>query len=102
MSKVHAACVVCVLAVACQDEPWTNDYTFVWHGEYASVYGYDRAIEEACGGSFAATDNHSASILEMFGSNESIHYDYRWMSAEFWEGRCPSNAGACTHYGEPW
>jgi hypothetical protein len=104
MNKVHAACVACVLAVACQDEPtsWKDDYSFVWHGEYISVYGYDRTIEEACGGSFAAIDAHTEAILEMSGSDESIHYDYRWMSEEFIEGRCPSDLGACTVYGEPW
>jgi hypothetical protein len=104
MSKIHASCIACFLAMGCQDESWKDDYTFVWHGEYVSVYGYDRSIEEACGGSFAAIDTHTEAILEMFGSDEPIHYDYRWMSAEFFEGRsrCPSNGGACTMYGEPW
>ncbi len=100
--KVHAAGVACVLAVACQDGDWKDDYTFVWHGEFVSIYGYDRTIEEACGGSFTAIDTHTKAILEMSGSNAFIHYDYRWMSAEFFEGHCPVDAGACTVYGEPW
>jgi hypothetical protein len=100
----RAAWVACGLAVACQEEPtsWKDDYAFVWHGEYVSVYGYDRAMEEACGGSFAAIDTHTEAILEKFGTDGSIHYEYRWMSPEFWKGRCPPGAVACTASGEPW
>lgn len=101
MSKVHAACVACVMAMACQNESWKDDYTFVWHGEYVSVYGHDRTLEEACGGSFTAIDTHTEAILELFGSQKPIHYDYRWMSEEFFEGHCAKNSLGCAPRGEP-
>lgn len=104
MRRLSTSVLVLLLVIACQDEPssWKDDYTFVWHGEYVSVYGYERSVEEACGGSFAAIDMHTASILESFGTHEPIHYEYRWMSPEFFQGRCKPGAAACTAYGEPW
>jgi hypothetical protein len=90
-----------LVLVGCQPEPhdWRDDYTFAWEGEHVTVYGYDRSEDEVCGGSFAAVDQFSASIIELFDFDDSIHFDYHWMSSEFFEGKCPPNIGSCTALG---
>ncbi|PRP93071.1 hypothetical protein ENSA5_45630 [Enhygromyxa salina] len=92
-----------VVFAGCQpDAPnWRDEYTYVWEGEHVSVYGYERGEEDACGGSLGAVDRHSASLVEFFGFDESLHYDYRWMSQQIWEGKCPPEFGACTAAGVP-
>jgi hypothetical protein len=104
MGKSAFGCLALLLAAGCQADSttWTDEFSFVWHGEHVSVYGYERAQADACGGSLSALDTHTASILEFFGADDSMHYDYRWMSTAFWEGRCRPGATACTAYGEPW
>jgi hypothetical protein len=101
LRSVTPLAVILVL-VGCQPEreDWHGDYTFAWEGEHVTVYGYDRSKDEACGRSFAAVDELSGSIIELFGFDDSIHIDYHWMSSEFYEGKCPSNAGACTTRGD--
>jgi hypothetical protein len=90
-----------VLVVGCQGEDaWKSDFDFAWDGIHVSVYGYDRAEDEVCGGSFAALDANTAAILEVIGADDSVHYDYRWMSDAFYPGHCPPGAGACAVSGE--
>jgi hypothetical protein len=87
-----------LVLVGCQREleGWRDDYTFAWEGQHVTVYGYDRSEDEVCGDSFAAVDQFSASIIELFEFDDSIHFDYRWMSSEFFEGKCPPKTSACT------
>jgi hypothetical protein len=91
-----------LVLVGCQPEPqgWRDDYTFVWEGQHVTVYGYDRSEDEVCGGSFAAVDQFSASIIDLFEFDDSVHFNYRWMSSEFFEGKCPPGAGACMARGD--
>jgi hypothetical protein len=91
-----------LVLVGCQPEPhdWHDDYTFAWEGQHVTVYGYDRSEDEACAGSFVAVDRLSASTIDLFDFDDSIHFDYHWMSSEFFEGKCPPNAGACTARGD--
>jgi hypothetical protein len=87
-----------VMLVGCQPEPydWHDDYTFAWEGQHVTVYGYERSEDEACAGSLAAVDRFSASTIELFDFDDSIHFDYHWMSSEFFEGKCPPKWAACT------
>jgi hypothetical protein len=91
-----------VVLVGCQPEPetWRDDYTFTWEGQHVTVYAYDRSEDEVCAGSFAAVDQFSASTIELLGFDDSIHFHYRWMSSEFFEGKCPPKAVACNARGD--
>lgn len=104
MRRAIISAFVGVLAAGCQEEPgsWTDDYSFVREGQHVTVYGYGRDEGEVCGGSFEALDTHAAAILEFIGSDASVHYSYRWMSEDVFEGRCPPGASACTASGEPY
>jgi hypothetical protein len=89
------------LVAGCQGEDaWKGDFDFAWDGKHVSVYGYDRDEEELCGGSLAALDANTAAILEAIGADDSLHFDYRWMSDAFYPGHCPPGAGACAASGE--
>lgn len=90
------------MLVGCQPEPydWRDDYTFVWEGQHVTVYGYDRSEDEVCGGSFAAVDELSGLIIELFDFDDSTHFNYRWMSSEFFEGKCPPTIRSCTARGD--
>ncbi|WP_146155650.1 hypothetical protein [Enhygromyxa salina] len=81
---------------------WRDEYTFAWEGEHVTVYGYERAEAEVCGGSFEALDQNSAAIIDLLRYDDSLHYDYYWMSQDVWDGRCPPGAIACTSLGVPW
>jgi hypothetical protein len=87
--------------VGCQPEPhdWHDDYTFAWEGKHVTVYAYDRSEDEVCAGSLAAVDQFSASVIDLFDFDDSIHFDYHWMSSEFFAGKCPPTIGACTALG---
>jgi hypothetical protein len=91
-----------LVLVGCQPEPydWHDDYTFAWDGQHVTVYGYDRSEDEVCAGSFAAVDQFSASIIDLFDFDDSIHFDYHWMSSDFFEGKCPPKISACTARGD--
>jgi hypothetical protein len=90
-----------LVLVGCQPEPhdWHDDYTFAWEGQHVTVYAYDRSEDEVCAGSLAATDELSASVIGLFDFDDSVHFDYHWMSPTFFEGKCPPNAAACTALG---
>ena len=88
--------VALVMLLACQpDHDWHDDYTFVWERQHVTVYGYERSEQDACAGSFEALERHSETIIELFEFDDSTHYDYHWMSQEFWKGKCPLDASAC-------
>ena len=102
MKAAHRIAGSLLLLAGCpSDEDWTDEYTFMWEGKHASVFGYDRYEDEACAGSFEALDRHSAAVVDFFGYDESLRYDYYWMSHEFFQGKCPSTAGACVRAGVP-
>jgi hypothetical protein len=83
------------------DLAFLDDYTFVWEGQHVTVYGYEREAADACAGSFAALERQNASAIEFFGLADDLHYNYRWISPDLWEGKCPPEAGACIYLGEP-
>jgi hypothetical protein len=91
-----------LVLVGCQPEPhdWHDDYTFALEGQHVTVYAYDRSEAEVCAGSLAAVDQLSASTIALFGFDDSVHFDYHWMSGEFFEGKCPPKTGACTARGD--
>jgi hypothetical protein len=98
MTVIAGAAVI----AGCQpDEDWRADYTFVREGEHVTVYGYDLAESDACAGSFAALDESTRVIMDFLEADESLHYSYRWLSDEAWQGTCPSDASACASHGEP-
>jgi hypothetical protein len=100
MRFVTPIAALLVLVGCPSDGGWHDDYTFVWEGQHVTVYGYDRSEDEVCGGSFEAVDELSASIIELFDFDGSTHFDYHWMSPEFFEGKCPPNAGGCAARGD--
>ena len=55
MKRTHALAGSLLLLAGCpSDEDWTDEYTFMWEGKHVSVFGHDRAQDEACAGSFEA------------------------------------------------
>ncbi len=104
MAASVALLVGAVALAGCNDDDpdaWLDDYAFVWEGEHVSVYGYDLEPSDACAGSFAALETHTRSVMDLLGVDDSLHYDYRWMSQAAWQGVCPLDAGACNIDGEP-
>jgi hypothetical protein len=108
MNRPLSATIIASLLTltACQDPPtWRDDYDFVWYGKYVTLYGHDRELEEACGGSMEFLDAYVAAVADHLGYGPDVHIDYRWMSREFFPGKCNRGSAGCSSDGEvrsPW
>src|SRR5262245_948720 len=103
MRRATPGLPVLLLTASCETSCWMNDYSFVWHGENVTVYGYDLGEADACGGSFAELDAHTGMIMESLGVYASTNYNYRWISEDYWrrlDEVCPPEAFACVLDGE--
>jgi len=100
---IIALSLLAAVCSACQAAPhnWGDDYNFVWHGEHVSVYGFDREPEEAFAGSMQFTDDYAGVLADYLGYSLPAPINYQWMSPEFFEGKCPGGASACTAWGRP-
>lgn len=94
-----------LLVCACVDEqpePWKDALQFEWHGEYVSVYGYDRDIDQVCGETLAVTDRHAEAMMALYGVDVPVHVDYHWFSRAYWqetEDMRPCAATSCSYLG---
>lgn len=78
---------------------WKENYEFVWEGDHLTVHGFDRSIDEACGGSFAFADAYVATLSDTLGFDRNTKIDYQWMSPAFFADKCPPDATSCTASG---
>lgn len=85
----------------CSEPPqtWKDDFEFVWRGENITIYGFDRTVNDACGGSLVFADQYVDAVSEHLGFDPDTRIDYQWMSPEFYHGKCPPDAGSCTASG---
>ena len=64
MKLTHVCSMAAVTCLGCTEAPWQEDPDFEWHGEFVTIYGYDRDVEQACGESLRATNDEVRTLLE--------------------------------------